>query len=108
MRAVLLIPFAMCINGLGCADEYRLDPEPLYTQGTAHTKTPFSPPTDPKVCGVYLQNLRYFARRDAPMSCKRPIAPSFKNQIQEAAWEDLDPRAYPVLFKALVARHNFL
>ncbi len=54
---------------------------------------------DPKVCQLYQENLNYFAHRNIPMSCNRPIAPQLKNRIQEIEWEDLMPADYPELFR---------
>lgn len=55
-----------------------------------------------EVCGLYLQNLQYFARRKLPMSCGQPIAPSLKGKLEIVEWEDLDPEKYPKLFKEMV------
>jgi hypothetical protein len=77
------------------ADDYRwdgsLDPEGNYQVI----------PVDPRICKCYEQNLRYFAQRNTPMSCKRPIAPFLKDRIKEVEWEDLDPERYPDLFRAI-------
>ena len=58
-------------------------------------------PVDPKICKCYEKNLRYFARRNTPMSCERPVAPCLKNRIKKVEWEDLDPDQYPDLFRAI-------
>jgi hypothetical protein len=58
-------------------------------------------PVDPEICKVYEENLRYFAKRNTPMSCNRPIAPHLKERIKEVEWEDLDPDQYPDLFRAI-------
>ncbi|HTT08476.1 MAG TPA: hypothetical protein VMH34_06760 [Gammaproteobacteria bacterium] len=85
------------------ADDYLLDPAPVYYQGTAHVETPYEKPTDSGVCELYLENLRYFAKQNIPMSCDRPIAPHLKKKIHDVAWENLDPARYPDLFNAVVA-----
>jgi hypothetical protein len=65
-------------------------------------------PVDPKICKVYEENLRYFAKRNVPMSCNRPIAPHLKDRIKKVEWEDLDPDRYPALFRAMVTFHKYL
>jgi|SRR5271157_3985201 len=65
-------------------------------------------PVDPKICKCYEKNLRYFARRNTPMSCERPIAPCLKNRIKKVEWEDLDPDQYPDLFRAIGTFHRYL
>jgi hypothetical protein len=63
---------------------------------------------DPKICKVYEENLRYFAKRNRPMSCNRPIAPHLEDRIKEVKWEDLDPDQYPELFRAIVTCNRYL
>src|SRR5208283_1661028 len=65
-------------------------------------------PVDPKICKCYEKNLRYFAKRNTPMSCNRPIAPHLKDMIKEVEWEDLDPDRYPDLFRAIATRGQYL
>jgi hypothetical protein len=65
-------------------------------------------PVDPKICKCYERNLRYFARRNTPMSCNRPIAPFLKDRIKEVEWEDLDPERYPDLFRAIATDGKYL
>jgi hypothetical protein len=83
------------LSSISWADDYRwdgsLDPEGDYQVM----------PVDPKICKCYEKNLRYFARRNTPMSCKRPIAPFLKDRIKEVEWEDLDPDRYPDLFRSI-------
>jgi hypothetical protein len=64
-------------------------------------------PVDPKICKVYEENLRYFAKRNTPMSCERPIAPCLKNRIKKVEWEDLDPDQYPNLFRAIATSGHY-
>lgn len=54
------------------------------------------------VCGVYLQNLQYFAKHALPMSCGQPITPSLKDKLEKVEWEDIDPEKFPVLFREVV------
>jgi hypothetical protein len=63
---------------------------------------------DPKICKVYGENLRYFAARNTPMSCNRPIASHLKDRIKEVEWEDLDPDQFPDLFRAVVTLNKYL
>jgi hypothetical protein len=86
------------------ADDYLLDPAPVYYQGTAHVETQYEKPVDPDVCKLYLKNLRFFAKQNAPMSCERPIAPQLQEQLRNVEWENLDPSKYPDLFQAMVTR----
>lgn len=65
-------------------------------------------PIDPKICKLYEENLKYFAKQNTPMSCNRPIAPHLKDRIKEVEWEDLDPDRYPELFRAVVTLHKYL
>jgi hypothetical protein len=88
-----------------CADDYRLARTPKQASGS-QGEAPLKKPDDPKVCDVYVQNLRYFARRDTAMSCERPIAPFLRNRIQQIEWEDLDPGRYPELLRAVVSRYQ--
>jgi uncharacterized protein YecT (DUF1311 family) len=76
-------------------DDYRWveDPDPEVYQEII--------PVDPKICRCYEENLRYFAKRNTPMSCERPIAPHLKDRIKEVEWEDLDPDQYPDLFRSI-------
>jgi hypothetical protein len=65
-------------------------------------------PVDPEICKCYEENLRYFAKRNTPMSCNRPIAPHLKGRIKEVEWEDLDPDRYPDLFRAIATCNKYL
>jgi uncharacterized protein YecT (DUF1311 family) len=65
-------------------------------------------PVDPKICECYEKNLRYFAKRNTPMSCERPIAPFLKDRIKKVEWEDLDPDKYPDLFRAITVDYSYL
>jgi uncharacterized protein len=84
------------------ADDYRwdgdLDPDGNYQ----------AIPVDPEICKLYEENLRYFANRNTPMSCNRPIAPHLKKRIKKVEWEDLDPDQYPDLFRATVIWAQYL
>lgn len=64
-------------------------------------------PVDPEICKCYEENLRYFAKRNTPMSCNRPIAPHLKDRIKEVEWEDLDPDRYPDLFRAIATSGQY-
>jgi len=64
-------------------------------------------PVDPKICKLYEENLRYFAKRNTPMSCNRPIAPHLKDRIKQVEWEDLDPDRYPALLQAIATRNQY-
>ncbi len=90
------------------ADDYRLDLAPTYDQGTAHIEQAYPTAHDPEVCKTYLRNLRYFAKKNTPMSCVRPIAPSLKNQIQAIEWEDLDPIKHQGLLAAIIQKQELL
>lgn len=57
---------------------------------------------DPVACKVYEENLRYFAARNVPMSCNRPISPRLKAKISRVQWENLKPKDYPALFRQVV------
>lgn len=63
---------------------------------------------DSNICKLYEENLKYFAQKNIPMSCYRPIAPHLKNRIKEVEWEDLDPNKYPDLFRAIVVIYRYL
>ena len=89
------------------ADSYRLDPSPTFTQGTAHIAVNYPPANDRKVCQTYLENLRYFARRNTAMSCERPMAPQMPKVIQPVEWEDIDPLAHARLLSSIMAQDSF-
>jgi hypothetical protein len=63
---------------------------------------------DPKICKLYEENLQYYASRNTPMSCYRPIAPHLKDRIKDVEWEDIDPDRYPDLFRTIVIRDQYL
>jgi hypothetical protein len=89
---------------LAYADDFRLHPKP--TQPSGREEIPYKKPEDPKVCAIYLQNLRFFARKDTRMSCERPIAPQLGKAIQKVEWEELSPDNFPDLFRSIVAKHQ--
>lgn len=89
-------------------DNYWIDPNPEYSQGSAHVLTPFEPATDPESCNVYLKNLKYFAEKNEAMSCQTPVWENLKESIQHVQWEDLDPNSNKELFKLLVAKNRFV
>ncbi len=93
--------------GHASADDYRLHPAPTFETGTAHVETEFAKADDPRVCNAYLANLRYYATRNTPMSCERPIAPHLKNVITELEWDNLDPLKYDDLFRSVIALASF-
>ena len=84
------------------ADDYVLDPSPTQPSGNKG-RVPFGDAEDPTVCRLYLQNLRYFAHQNIPMSCERPIGPHLRDRIQKVQWENLNPTDYPELFRSIVA-----
>ena len=87
-------------------DDYRWDQS--LDPASAPAGDPQLIPVDPKICKCYEENLRYFARRNTPMSCERPIAPHLKYRIKKVEWEDLDPGRYPDLFRAIITYHAYL
>ncbi|MGA7180292.1 MAG: hypothetical protein WBX11_11980 [Thiobacillaceae bacterium] len=108
----LAVPWGMvlwfCLSSLpnlACADDYVLDVNARNYAGRADLEgEPFESPQDPKVCKLYLQNLRYFAKRNLPLSCGQPVAPMLAGKLKPVQWEDLNPEKYPELFKAVVTR----
>lgn len=95
--------FALSIVSIVHANDYVLDPNPRNYSGKADLEgKPFESAKDPKACTLFLKNLRYFARKNMPMSCGQPIAPLLASKITPAEWEDIDPEKYPDLFKSLV------
>ncbi|MBI4961758.1 MAG: hypothetical protein HY913_00640 [Desulfomonile tiedjei] len=92
----------MFFPALTTADDYRWDEAP-FPEGDRQKYEP-----DPEICELYEENLRYFAKRNTPMSCERPIAPHLKDRIREVEWEDLDPDRYPDLFLAIATFGAFL
>jgi hypothetical protein len=93
--------------GSGNADNYVLDIAPYRETGTIFSREPYTKPSDPGVCSIYLKNLNYFAHRNVPMSCERSIAPSLEKLIQRPEWQDLDPHEYPELLRDVVAKADF-
>lgn len=85
------------------ADEYVLDSSPMQPSGNKG-EVPFEQPANSAVCGLYLENLRYFSRRNMALSCERPIAPPFQDRIRQIEWQDLKPEDYSELFRSIVAR----
>jgi hypothetical protein len=83
------------------ADDYRWDGSPDPAGDDQYI------PVDPEICKCYEENLRYFAKRNTPMSCNRPIAPHLKDRIKEVEWEDLDPDQYPDLFRAIATSGQY-
>jgi len=100
----LILTGLLAALGLARADDYVLDPAPKLETGTALALIDYERPEDPRVCGIYLENLRYFAQRNTPMSCERPIAPHLQDRIQKVEWENLDPDGYPELYRAVALR----
>jgi uncharacterized protein YecT (DUF1311 family) len=82
-------------------DDYRWIEKPFEEDGEQYIKV------DPKICRCYEENLRYFAKRNTPMSCERPIAPYLKDRIKKVEWEDLNPDDYPDLFRAVATRSRY-
>ena len=107
IQGVLILFISNIFYLIAQADDYRLDAEPQYTTGTAHTVMDFETPSDPEACQIYLRNLRYYARLNTPMSCERPIAPQYKANIQLVEWENLNPTEYPKLFAAIVTKVSY-
>lgn len=99
--------FFLCIllagGGAAYGQDYQLDPDPRYYLGPADSEgQPYAAAQDPQACRLYLANLSYFAKRKLPMSCGQPVAPDLITKIRPVQWEDLDPRQYSGLFKAVV------
>ncbi len=90
----------LCFQGFSYADDYILDPAPIET--ITWNDEPYEAAQDKEVCMLYLENLRYFTRRNEPMSCKQPIAPMLNRKIRKAEWENLDPDQHSDLFKEVV------
>ena len=88
------------------ADSFVVQQSPTQPYGNQGEEA-FKDPEDPQVCNVYLRNLRHFARLNTPMSCERPVAPQFRKLIQAVAWEDLNPREYPDLFRGVLAEFHY-
>ena len=95
---VLLAWLSWC--GLASADDYEMDPSPGYVERYVQLDESARYPKD---CALYLQNLRYFARRTVPLSCGQPIAPNLAKQIRVPQWENLDPDQYSDLFRELAS-----
>lgn len=87
---------------LSIADEYR------WIKNDAEEDEHQIISVDPKICELYEENLQYFAQKNTPMSCYRPIAPYLKDRIREVEWEDLDPDRYPALFRSVVIEDRHL
>ena len=81
--------------GSTVADQYRQVAVPRDGRGIA-----FAPPEDPSVCVLWGKNLNYFAKRNAPLSCERPIAPKF-SELSRPNWRKLDPRQHIDLLRKL-------
>ena len=107
IQGLLIFHISVIFFTVAHADDYRLDPEPQYEQGTAHILADFEEPTDPEVCQIYLRNLQYYARLNIPMSCERPIAPQYKRKIQAVEWENLNPNEHPELFAAILKKRLY-
>ena len=106
-RFLLLFIWTLPVCAQVRADDYYLDLHPMQSFGN-QGQEPFNEPSDPKVCELYLQNLRYFAKRKVAMSCERPIAPHLQDRIKKIVWHRLDPNRHPELFRAVVAAlHNW-
>jgi hypothetical protein len=87
------------------AGDYVLAPLPEAYPDRSDFEGELSEPLkDPKACALYLQNLRYFAKQNLPMSCGQPVAPSLLSKIKPVEWENLDPDTYPELFKQLARK----
>lgn len=106
LRSGWMLVSCLIVFSAAHADSYVLDANPMTPSGMKGNE-PFDKPTDPTVCSLYLRNLQYFARRNTPMSCERPIAPQFQDQIQKAEWENLKPSDYPELFRAVVGASQY-
>lgn len=106
MRILALILFGwLALGTLSHAGDYVFDPNARNYEGRADLHgEPFKKPQDMEVCPLYLQNLRYFAENNLPMSCGQPVAPKLASKIKPVQWENLDPQKYPELFKEVVKR----
>lgn len=106
-RGQCLILILLCmVPPLSNADDYRFDPAPTYSQGMGEfqTEEDYVEPKDPSVCKLYLQNLLYFAQKNVPMSCERPVAPKFSARIKKVRWDDIDPEKNTVLLQNLITK----
>ncbi len=56
-----------------------------------------------QVCGLFLENLQYFASRKLPMSCGQPIAPPLTGKVEGVEWEDIDPDKHLDLLQEVAA-----
>jgi hypothetical protein len=108
MKQITFTLVSLLLCNFVMADDYRLDPKPEYSQGSEHELMPFDSPSDPELCGIYLKNIRYFAKKNSPMSCETPVWSQLKDRIQHVEWEDLDPNKNEELFEALVAKRTFM
>jgi hypothetical protein len=109
MSKLALIVLGWIVFGLpnfARADDYTLDPAP--TEMIDRNIEKYQTPQDSEVCSLYLQNLRYFARRNEPLSCGQPIAPMLDKKIKKAEWENLDPEKYPDLYKEVIKEARFI
>jgi hypothetical protein len=106
IRTVLLtgmiLALILAAVPLSIADEYR------WIKNDAEDDEHQIIPVDPKICKLYEENLQYFARKNTPLSCYRPIAPHLNDRIKEVEWEDLDPDRYPALFRSVVIEDRHL
>jgi uncharacterized protein len=101
LRPIVSIPITATADAN--YSDYELDLKTRNYSGRADLEgEPFESSQDPEVCALYLQNLRYFAKNNLPMSCGQPVAPILAGKIKPVEWENLDPEKYPELFKAVV------
>jgi len=97
---VLVIALSSCIWQVprGWADDYYRVLEPRDARDQ-----PYAPPSNPKLCETYLANVNYFARKNQPLSCRRPIAAHFKD-LANVSWRPFEISKHRVLFDKLARR----
>jgi hypothetical protein len=87
------LALAVGLSGAAGADEYRRAFKDDRGQ-------PIPGPRDPTACEIWGKNLNYFAKRNEPLSCARPIAPTLK-ALTRPDWRALQPREHIDLLRRL-------
>lgn len=94
-RLLTIAVLVLAFSSHGDAAEYYEEAEPKDARGQ-----PYAPPTEPTVCQTYLSNINYFARRNQPLNCERPIAPGLTG-LARVDWQPLDVKKHRVLFERM-------